>query len=301
MMISFQSPESLTMPLFKRTASHPWQPSWRHEADDMLWCVKFSGDGRILGEVRDLEKRQATFFCCDEADGRLRWSGLHAEHAWWVGIEDIDAGRFYLHGFRKPDMPQHLGIHAYDLDSGAPLWSNPEYAFLFAFDGEVYATQDRFDGRHVLRLSSEDGGVAEELGTDNERVHSMRMELNARDPFAGYRYPEHFDQAHPAYETLSERVHAVVDPSSVHGQLDVFREKDLLLLAWHEVAGKDGSLLRQEFHAMDLRGETTLFRDTIVEAARAPAMDSFFLKDCMLYYVKNYRILTAHDITGVPV
>ncbi|MBR9976910.1 MAG: DUF4905 domain-containing protein [Bacteroidetes bacterium] len=288
------------MPLFKRTSPHPWQPLWRHDAGAMLWSVKFSGDGRILGEVRDLEARQANYFCCDEHDGHLWWSGLHAEHAWWVGIEDIDAGRFYLHGFRKPDMPQHLGIYAYNLDSAAPLWRNEQYAFLFAFDGEVYASQDRFDGRHVVHLSPEDGSVVEELGTDNERVHAMRMELNTRDPFAGYRYPEHFDQAHSAYAMLREQVHSVVDPASVRGQLDVLCENDLLLLSWHETTKEEGTLLQQVFHAMNLRDDRTLFRDTIVESARAPAIDSFFIKDTTLYYVKNYRILTAHDINGVP-
>lgn len=288
------------MSLFKRTSTHLWQPSWKHDAGATLWSVKFSDDGRILGEVRDLEARQASFFCCDEHDGRLLWSGLRAEPAWWVGIEDIDAGRFYLHGFRKPDMPQHLGIYTYGLDSGTPLWRNEQYAFLFAFDGEVYATQDRFDGRHVLRLSSDDGSVVEELGTDNERVQSMRLELNTRDSFAGYRYPVHFDQSHPDYDTLQRQVHSVVDPAAVRGQLDVLSEGDLLLLAWHEASEHNGALLRQVFCAMDLRDNSTLFRDTIVESARAPAMDSFFLKDTTLYYVKNYRILTAHDINGVP-
>ena len=74
-------------------------------------------------------------------------------------------------------MPQHLGIHAYDLATGAPLWSNSELAFLFAFEGSVYASQERFDGLHVLRLSRDDGSVVEELGQQNERVATMRAVL----------------------------------------------------------------------------------------------------------------------------
>ncbi len=291
---------SKPMKLFRRSPSTSWQPSWRLDAGVNLWRLKFSGTGRILGEARDLEEKSASFFCCDERDGHLLWSGLRLHEPWWVGIEDIDQGRFYLHGFRKPDMPQHRGIFAFDLESGAPLWRNEELAFLFAFDGGVYASEQRFDGIHVLRLSPEDGSVTEELGQQHERVNRMRALINEQDSFAGYRYPEPFDDRHPDFGGLSGRVYAVVDPARVAGNLDVLLEERLLLLSWHEPSAGKTNGLRQEFAALDAESGTTLFRDTIVDGARAPGVDSFFLKDNQLFYIKNYRTLIAHDLSRVP-
>lgn len=288
------------MKLFRRAPSPSWQPAWRLDAGATLWRLKFSGTGRILGEARDLEAKTASFFCCDERDGRMLWSGLRLEEPWWIGIEDIDAGRFYLHGFRKPDMPQHLGIFAHDLESGAPLWRNEELAFLFALDGGVYAAQQRFDGPYVLRLAGEDGSVTEELGQQNERVNSMRALINEQDSFAGYRYPEAFGEQHPDFEELRDRVHALAVPARVQGNLDVYREGGLLLLSWHEEAAGPARGLRQEFAAVDFTSGATLFRDTIVDGAQAPGVDSFFLKDNQLFYIKNYRTLTAHDLSRIP-
>lgn len=289
------------MKLFRRNPSYPWQPAWQLDADATLWRLKFSNTGRILGEARDLEAKTSWFFCCNEEDGHIRWNGLRLDEPWWIGIEDIDDGRFYLHGFRKPDMPQHLGIFAYDIDSGTPLWNNPELAYLFAFDGSVYASEQRFDGLHVLRLSREDGSVSEELGLQNESVNTMRAILNEKDDFVGYRYPRHFDEAHPVYTDLRERVFAVVDPSAVTGNLDVLHEDGLLLLSWHEALPGRQRSFKQEFAAVDAGSDAVLFRDTIVDEATATGVDSFFIKDSLLFYIKNYRTLTAHDLTRVTV
>ncbi|MFZ1728559.1 MAG: DUF4905 domain-containing protein [Bacteroidota bacterium] len=289
------------MKLFRRPPSYPWQPAWRLDTGATLWTLKFSGSGRILGEARDLAAKTSWFFCCDEADGNIRWNNLRLDEPWWIGLEDIDGGRFFLHGFRKPDMPQHLGIFAYDLDSAAPLWKNTELAYLLSFDGSVYASEQRFDGLHVMRLSNEDGSVTDELGIQNESVNTMRAILNAQDIFAGYRYPENFDEAHPAYSSMREKVYAVVDPSTVTGNLDVLHEDSLLLISWHDaLPGKQRSL-KQEFAAVNSESGAILFRDTIVDESTAPGVDSFFVKDNLLFYIKNYRTLTAHDLAKVPV
>lgn len=287
------------MNIFRRSPAHPWPPLWQLDSGATLWRVLFSGDGRILGEARDLEAKRSWFFCAREEDGGLLWNDLRMEEPWWVGIEDVADGRFYLHGFRKPDMPQHLGIFAHDLDDGKELWRNEELAFLFAFDGSVYAAQERFNGLHVLRLSEEDGSVVEELGQQNERVATMRAMINER-AFTGYRYPEPFGETHPEFEALGTRVFAEAPPDRVTGNCDVWREDALLVMAWHEALPQKRGRYRQLLTAMHAGTGSPLFRDVIVEDAQGPGVDSFFAKDQRLYYVKNYRYLTAHDLSGVP-
>lgn len=287
------------MKFFRRSPSQSWPPVWRIDTGATLWRVLFSEDGHVLGEARDLAAKTAWFFCARETDGTIVWNDLRTDEPWWVGIEEVSDGRFYLHGFRKPDMPQHRGIQAHDLATGRLLWRNEELAFLFAFDGDVYAAEERFNGRHVLRLSKEDGSVAEELGVQDDRVAVMRGMLNER-AFAGYRYPQPFDETHPRYAEVRELVLAEVRPERVAGTLDVWSEGGLLVMAWHEEHAEKKGSYRQELRAVDVRDGRTMFRDTIVDAAQGPGLDSFFVKDQRLYYVKNSRILTAHDLSTRP-
>ncbi len=288
------------MRLFKKS-SHAWPPAWTYDAGAYIWRFVFSGDGRILGEARDPEQKQTSFFCLRESDGSVLWEGLRSDEPWWVGFEAVEAGRFYLHGFRKPDMPQHLGIRAHDLATGTPLWRNDELTFVLARGEHVYASREGFSGLAFFRLSAEDGQISEELGQDIEQINVLRQLLNEEEDFTGYRYPDAFGEGHPAYASAAEPLHSVVDAAHVVGNLDVLVENALLFAAWHEVKGaRDGRpLLRQQFRTMALPAGRTLYAGVILDEADAPGMDSFFLKDDQLLYIQNRQILTAHDLTGV--
>lgn len=306
------------MKLFRRTSQH-WPPAWTHDAGAVIWRFLFDGEGRIIGEARDPERRQAWFFCLRERDGTVIWNDLRLGEPWWVGIEGVDAGRLYLHGYRKPDMPQHLGITAVNIPSGKQLWHNDAYAFVLALHGEVYAARETFGGMQFYRLSAEDGSVAEELGQDMDRINALRREINEENMFRGYRYPQPFGDEHPQQEEIGAAVRDMVDADSVRGDVDVLFEAPLLMAAWHEpaqnkrrgasrkvgVAGsgaiaQSASALEQRFEARNLESGRTLYSDVILEEAEAPGMDSFFVKDDQLLYIKNRSILTAHDLNGVP-
>ncbi|MDT8323840.1 MAG: DUF4905 domain-containing protein [Bacteroidota bacterium] len=288
------------MRLFKKS-SPAWPPSWTYDAGAYIWRFVFSGAGHILGETRDPERKTTSFFCLAENDGTVLWEGLQSDEEWWVGFEAVESGRFYLHGFRKPDMPQHLGIRAHDLATGKALWRNDDLAFVLARDQDVYGAREGFSGMEFFRLSAADGSVAEELGQDITKINVLRGLLNEEEDYSGYRYPEPFSQEHPAFAAAAAPLQTLLDPARVIGNLDVLVEKSLLLAAWHEAKENSGATpaLRQHLAALALPRGKALYETVLLEEADAPGMDSFFLKDAQLLYIKNRRVLTAHDLNGV--
>ena len=288
------------MRLFKKNAP-AWPPAWTYDAGAYIWRFVFSGSGHILGEARDPVRKTTTFFCLGERDGAVLWEGMRSDEDWWVGFEAIENTRFYLHGFRKPDMPQHLGIRAHDLATGEALWRNDELAFVLARGDDVIGARERFSGMEFVRLSAEDGSVTEEMGQDLETVNALRGILNEEEDFRGYRYPEPFSQEHPAFDSAAAHVQSLVDPAQVIGNLDVLVEGSLLLAAWHEAKehGEQRPVLRQRFAALSFPRAATLYETVLLEEADAPGMDSFFLKDTQLLYIQNRQVLTAHDLNGV--
>lgn len=288
------------MRLFKKS-SHAWPPAWTYDAGAYIWRFVFSGAGHILGEARDPVRKTTSFFCLREHDGAVLWEGLRSDEDWWVGFEAVEGDRFFIHGFRKPDMPQHLGIRAHDLATGSPLWRNDDLAFVLARGEDVYGAREGFGGMEFFRLAADDGRITAELGQDIESINTLRALLNAEEDFHGYRYPEPFSQEHPARDDAAAPVQTLVDPARVIGSLDVLFEPPLLLAAWHEAKGgsADRPLLRQRFAALALPQEKTLFETVLLEEADAPGMDSFFLKDTQLLYIQNRQVLTAHDLNGV--
>jgi hypothetical protein len=287
--------------LFSLKQRNTWNPAWRHSVDGFLWLFRLSPGGRIVGEVRHRERRETSYFCLDETSGRALWEGLRFDEPWWIGLEETDEERAYFHRYRKPDMPQHLGVTAVDLETGQTVWENKEVAFLFHDHGLVYAVRQSFEAMRFLALDACDGSIRRDYGTDAQAVRTLRDAVGDGDRFRGCLYPEPFGEEHPDYGAFRELLHTWCPPGSVRGNLDVLRHETLLLASWHRSEAADGSqeTLSQEFLAYDTDRHAIVFSDTINTGVTHPSIDSFFVKDLQVLYVKDQHTLTAHSLTAL--
>lgn len=284
------------MKLFAKKKEYTWHPKWTYETDGIFWRLKISDNGRILCEARNPEQKTAWFNAIDELTGKVLWEGVSLEEPWWVGVEDLAEGRVYLHTFRKPDMPQHLGIYCYDMETGEPLWENKDLTFLLADGLQVYATAQGFEAKKYFLLNPETGEVDKEFGIDIEFVNLLRERQNEEFYFRNYSYPAHFDVNHPVFETHGNQVRSHIDPGIVHGNLDVLSTHGLLLLSWHEATAKHtpaAPQFNQQFLAVEIASDSVIYADTINAGVDADAIDSFFVKDNQLLYIKERSILTS--------
>ncbi len=287
--------------LISRAFGQKWQPVWRHDARRHIWLMKFSGTGAIVLELRDIERKQASFACLDEETGAVRWKDLSLEEPWWVGIDDIDGDMLFLHGYRKPDMPQHLGITAVDLATGRTRWHEPQRTFQFVFGDRVYASQQGFESLHHVALDRATGALVEDLGSDATALHGLRMLLNAEDRFAGYAYPTEFTDQHPDFERFRMIVAEAVPAATVRGPIDVLVRDPYLMISWHAQTGSDAQgrpTHDQHFVAFDTTTGGRVFADRINTGVPIPTIDSFFIKDDRVYYIASGRVLTAHSLTA---
>ncbi|MAT38590.1 MAG: hypothetical protein CL946_03180 [Ectothiorhodospiraceae bacterium] len=285
--------------LFKNKPDYPWQPKYTYNVDGMFWRIVISEGGYIVCELRNPEKKTTWFDCIDEQTGEPLWQGLTLEEPWWIGIEDVTKDWLFLHGFQKPDMPQHSSIVAVDIKTGKEVWRNNEVVFVAAREDKLYASKEGFEARKFLLLNPGDGSIIKELGTDPAEVNDLREALNQERAFAGYRYPEGFSKAHPDYGRLKELVAEIAPQEKVFGNLDTLVVDDAVLLAWHQAA--DGSsaeqpLLDQHFAAIEIASKSVLYRDIIHSKVQAPSFDSFFVKGNRVMYIKEHHILTTHEL-----
>lgn len=288
--------------LFTHRSLQGWTPVWTYKSHDPLWLMKFSGDGYILLETRNTDERRVRFSCIEESGGKALWKDQSYAHEWWAGIEDVCDGRVFFHGYRKPDMPMHLGITTVDLQTGQTLWHENDATFLFTWESEVYISRRHFGGEIYATLDVETGTLLRDFGSDNSVLKPLRLRLNEQDRFAGYLYPEHFDEQHPLYEEYHALVFSYCDLEKARGNIDVLLSGNALLLSWHEVIGFDNALqqrLAQRFFAFDARERSLVYRDTISDDRPQPGIDSYFIKDRQLLYIRNGLELVAHSLDDI--
>jgi hypothetical protein len=270
-----------------------WRPDWTWSRGVAVWRMRLSGGGHILLELRDHDARRAWFACLDERSGATLWEDLQLSEPWWVGVEDMEAGRMYLHGFRKPDMPQHVGIWAYDLDSGESLWKNEDLAFFLARGDTVYAMREQFEGLHFFSLDARDGSVTGQLGTDSSALSALREEMNTEDRYREYEYPESASAGSLPAEL--QAACAALSRTAVDGGFDLLLSGRVLLAAWHEQSGDD---LEQFVGAVQPHDGAVLLRQRINSGLPAVNMDSFFVKSGTMFFIRDGHELNAFHLEG---
>ena len=286
---------STRMKLFSIFGSNQLEPSWSFSVEGILWRILFSPHGRIVGECRNEEEKQASFFCLDEQSGSALWSNLRLESPWWVGMEAIHGKSLILHEFAKPDLPEHRGILAVDVDSGVVQWQHLELTFWFAYQGRIYAYESRFEKRigHVLSIDS--GEVLETYEEGLDPLFTLRQLAVAEAHDLDMLFPEIVD-----VEGMNPRILGIIKKETkgedVVGSVEFIENRDVLAVNYHKAqkgSTHESPRLENRLAVFDSGKETKLYSDVLATEAKAPIPDSFFIKNESLYFVKNQQTLVS--------
>ncbi|MGE5498526.1 MAG: DUF4905 domain-containing protein [Syntrophothermus sp.] len=262
--------------------------------DRQLWRILISDSGKLIVEDRDVEKKLAYFSGLDSESGRKIFRNFQMEEKFWVGIETIYKDIIYFHKYAKPDMPQHKEIIAWDISSQKILWHNDEYAFLFAHNDKVYGFKPKFEGRSYYSFDYLTGEELEDLGTDSDRINSIRYSINEDEKYRTYRFPEQYRNETVKDIDTKEIINEFVDVSAVKGNVEYVRFGDVLLFNYYSLnqAGK----LTNKFMAADMKSKKSLLGLELNSSANAFVPDSFFMRDNLLFLLKEKRELMVYSV-----
>ncbi len=253
-----------------------------------------SPDGKIIGESRDADAKRLSYFCVDDRTGETFWEGKNFGEEWWMGMEGVQEGVLLLHGFAKPDMPQHQRITAVDVATGKVLWSNPEITYWFGYKERVYAYRDLFEKRIGISLNLRTGEVEERYEESLDELHTLRSLALSEGEQNAYRFPEPVDE-----EWLdgprSHLLQLATQGKALAGEVDFFEEGGVAILGFHlrEPDESEGARYQNVLRVMDTLQGKLLYSETLVQDARALIPDSFFVRPPFVYFLKEHKTLVA--------
>jgi Domain of unknown function (DUF4905) len=260
----------------------------------------FSETGFIIGEDRDTEAKTVTFFCLNAANGDLMWKDLRVEESWWVGIEAVVQDRVYLHGYTKPDMPEHGKITAVDLGTGKILWRNDKYAFLRATHEKVYAFRDMFERRLYYELDATNGEFLGEFRDPPENLYELKKLCHGRTDFL---YPDLLVETSEDYNFISTVIGRYCEAGDVRGNVEYLRFQGKLIFSFHRLVERGDVGKREEldniFYVVDEASGKNLYSETLNTSTPAPVPDSFFADGTFVYFVRERKTLVALPIDEI--
>jgi hypothetical protein len=162
--------------------------AWTYGSEREIWHLLPTARRVLICEERDVRARIVTFSGIDRKSGRVLWGGRSFVDPWWTGLEGVDDGVFYLHGYAVPDMPWHKGITAVNILEGTRRWEQPGLVFEGLSERGLIASSGMPGSRTFCLLDTATGSVLEEWNeTDGgERVHLRGAIEGSTFPFVAY-------------------------------------------------------------------------------------------------------------------
>jgi Domain of unknown function (DUF4905) len=267
-----------------------------HNNNRQIFRLIPTDNDKLIVEERNIDKKQAYFNCLDINKGKKIFKGLQFDEKFWIGIETVYNEVILFHKFRKPDMPHHRGILAFDIKSKKIIWEDVDNTFLFIKDDKVYAFQQQFEQREYFVLDFYTGKIVNELGNNSDSINILREEVNKAESFSSY----HFPITYGTVNNIDQRAVAVMqklrENHVIKAKIEYVLKEHLLMFNFHQI-GSDNSL-NNSFKAVDLSNGKYILEKVLNLRTNAFAPDSFFLKDNILFLLVERTKLEVYTITN---
>ena len=281
------------IPLFKEKKL---KPAWNFNAGTLIWRLLFAPHNRIIGETRNQEKKTTTFFCIDIHSGKPLWQNITFDEPWWIGIEAIHEKWMIMHGFVRPDIPEHRGIRVVDVETGSLLWRNDSLSFWFIDNEKLYAHKYLFEKHISCELDIATGEIFNEHSNNSDELQELRQKVLQRESEnqQGAVFPEMYDE-HEVESIIRTLIQRITGNKAIENRIEYLSHRGILMVSQYRYTRNksESSLLDNMLSVYDVRSEKTLYNEIIAEGVRAPSPDSFFIKDDFLFFINHQTTLTA--------
>ena len=267
---------------------------YTHHNKRPIWRVLPTETSKLIVEEREKDNKQVYFNCLNIESGKKIFKNFQSEEKFWIGIEAIYNDMIYFHKFAKPDMPQHVGIIAMDLNEQKILWENFNISFLFIWKEKVYSFQQMFEGRKYFSLDYKSGNLLEDFGDDVGKINEVKKELDESDAYAGYLFPISYNSNIIVAANLKEVFQKLRNDFTFSGNIEYVQKNNLLMFNFY-VVNSQGNLSNR-FKALDLSSGKYIFEETLIKETKTFAPDSFFVKDDLLFILFGKNRLSVYSI-----
>ena len=275
------------------------KPAWIFDAGTLIWRIFFTSNNLIIGETRNQEAKSTGFFCVDMQSGKSLWKNISFDEPWWIGIEAVHERWMILHGFVRPDMPEHRGIRVVDIESGKLLWRNDSLSFWFVDNAKLYAHKYLFEKHIGCELDINTGTIITEQSDNLDLMQELRQKVVQKEFECQQNviFPELFDE-NETDSVIKTIVQGMTEGKALEGWIEYFSRLDVLIVSHyrHTQNKSESSLLNNILSVYDLKNEKMLYNEIIAEDVKTPSPDSFFIKNDLLFFIKHQTMLTALQV-----
>lgn len=258
-----------------------------------IWRLIPSESGYLVIEERDMISKEVFFNCLKTEDGKVYFQNFQLEEKYWVGIEAIYKNIIIFHKFRKPDMPGHKGVYAFDILSRKLIWQNDDLIFLLAKDEQVYAYQTSFEGREYFVLHYLTGELIKDLGSEFNEVNKLREESMRSDFVNNFLFPEKFIE-NAETQSFAKLFNQQIVGQKVIGDINWLEQNGLVMFNYHEQ--NSNGTFNNHFSVVDISKGKIILNEILNSNSKSLTLESFFIIENLLFLLVGKTKLVVYRI-----
>lgn len=267
---------------------------YKHDNKKQIWRILPTTNKKLVIEERDIKTKEVFFSCLEIYLGKKLFIDFQFDEKNWIGIESIYKDIIFFHAYRKPDMPAHKSIIAFDILSKTVLWQNDSYVFSFVYGDKVYCYQQRFESRVFFALDYLTGIIVDDFGSNISTINKLKEKTDNEFGKQNFLFPEYFYRNSPKENEIQKYLQQVLVDNIVKGDIGYLTIAESLMFNYHEVS--KSTALNNIFVAIDLTKNKILLKETLDKNLVNLMPESFFVKDNFLFLIIDKTKLFVYQI-----
>jgi hypothetical protein len=255
------------------------EPNFSHVFNGIVWNTVASNDEKILlVEVRKPEEKRVLFSAFNYETNLFLWHDRQLEEPWWVNASAIVQGMVFFTIYLDTNNPDKKGILAYSLKELQLVWWNNDFSV-----SEISALGIKgFSGKFGLReliLNIMDGGEIKELRQGDFPRQDIKK-------------PVQYTEGMQYFETVKTFLLNQLNLQAVSA-LEYMETNNCFLISCYTSAGEN---LLANFLLVYSKGGKLLLQEQLDSRLNGIGLDTFFIIDGLLFFVKNKVELVSFRI-----
>jgi|SRR5690606_1764255 len=260
---------------------------YTYSTSKQIWRLLPSNTNKLIIEERDPELKEVSFSCIELSSGKKLFINKTIEEKFWIGIEKIYNDIIFLHKFKKPDMPGHIGIIAFDINKKEILWKNDELIFLFINNEDLFCySETSFESKRYFKLNYLTGEILNNYGGNQSEIIKTQEMIKDEDEFAGYTFTQQFFLEIETDERVKNILTEERNSNLISGKINYIKINNLLLFSYHIIIPEKNEM-KNIFKAVDIDKRKIIFDMELNRGVKNFIPDSFFIKDNLLFLLKE--------------
>lgn len=250
--------------------------NFSRDFEGTIWnTVLVPGKDVLLLEIRSAIEKRVTFSALNVKTGEFLWRNISFDEPWWITLNGASGGVALFTIYTETNNPDRKGIFGYDIVQQKIIWWNNDFSLITIGQNAVKGISSKY-GTHEIVLDVTNG--SEISGGELAQITD-----NVVRPF---QYAE--DQ--PYFSTVKTFLTSRFNFFPV-AALEYLEYESIILISFY--SGNDE--LSNELLILSGEGKM-LMHEKIDERLKGIGLDTFFIYEGSVFFVKNKRGLFSYKI-----